>query len=67
MLNIDANKRFDMNDILSHRWLRSVGGDDENSSTTNIIDSSSTSSSTIHSSTSGETNFRNLISKIENM
>lgn len=54
MLNIDPNKRYDVNDILNHRWLKSV--EDE--------------SAVIENGPAGETKnreFRNLISKIENM
>ena len=56
MLMIDPSKRFDINEILNHRWLKTVESDDTASENGFPI---------------GETKnlkeFRNLISKIENM
>lgn len=59
MLNIDPNKRFDLTDIFNHRWLK-IDEDSNSSINNSILDSGSMPNSQM-----GE--FRNLISKIENM
>lgn len=60
MLNVDANRRFDISDIIKHSWLR-VDEEVEGLRSENILDTAQVDE------TKNLKEFRSLISKIENM
>lgn len=62
MLNVDATKRFDINDILKHKWLKI---DDE--STSGVSNKDLAFASNPNEALKNFKDFKNLIHKIENM